>query len=305
MSKNTLVSVIMPVYNEKTHYLRKSIESILNQTYSNFEFIIIDDCSEDYVAEIISQYKDSRIFYQRQYENSKISICMNNGLMISEGKYIAIMHSDDEAIRSRLEKQVQVLDEYDNVGLVNSYSILRKGFNDWIHRPRTDSNELKLVQKYICNSIVCPNVMLRKSVLTDNALWFDNNYVLSEDYKMWDDMMPYCDFYTVPEILLIYNKDVNPKRQNHQIQKGQECSILLKNYVEALNLSLYFKNLSNKLRDGEQITERDYRAICKQVEKLPAVIQPKVSTGFYYSFLSELRKTLQNFNPEKAGNYGI
>ena len=111
------VSVLMPVYNTKEEYLREAIESILNQTFTDFEFIIINDGSTNNAEEVIKSYKDSRIKYYRQ-ENHGLIYTLNYGLSLCNGEYIARMDSDDISLPFRFEKQIEVLDKNPNIGIV-------------------------------------------------------------------------------------------------------------------------------------------------------------------------------------------
>lgn len=104
-SDNKLISVVMTVYNTKEEYLREAIESILNQTYKNFEFIIIDDGSDDYCEQVVMSYQDVRIRYYKQ-DNKGISAARNYGTKLANGEYIAVMDSDDISLPERFEKEL-------------------------------------------------------------------------------------------------------------------------------------------------------------------------------------------------------
>src|ERR1700756_835254 len=96
------ISVVMPTYND-AEYLREAIDSILNQTFTDFEFIIVNDGSTDDTEEIINSYTDERIRYLKNENNLGNTITRNRGMDSAEGKYIAIMDSDDIAVGNRLE----------------------------------------------------------------------------------------------------------------------------------------------------------------------------------------------------------
>ena len=102
-----LVSVVMPNYNTEEEYLRSAIESILNQTYSNFEFIIIDDGSTNDSVSIIESYDDERIVLIKNTENQGVTRSLNIALDHCKGDYIARMDSDDVSFPNRFEKQVE------------------------------------------------------------------------------------------------------------------------------------------------------------------------------------------------------
>ena len=107
-----LISVIMSNYNTPEEYLREAIESILNQTYKNFEFIIIDDCSTDNSLEIIKSYNDERIVLIENEENIGLTKSINKGLAVAKGEYIARMDADDVSLPQRFEKQINYMNDH-------------------------------------------------------------------------------------------------------------------------------------------------------------------------------------------------
>jgi glycosyltransferase involved in cell wall biosynthesis len=125
------VTVLMSVYNGEEH-LREAIDSILNQTYKNFEFLIIDDGSTDGSVNIIRSYLDPRIRLIKNKKNIGITRSLNKGLKLARGEYIARMDDDDIAFPERLEKQVRFLNEHVNVGLVGGSDITINGVGDEI-----------------------------------------------------------------------------------------------------------------------------------------------------------------------------
>ena len=100
MNQKSLISVLMPVYNVEK-YLQEAIESILNQTYSNFEFLIINDGSSDKSGEIINSYNDSRIVYLQNNKNKGLVYTLNYGISLAKGEYIARMDGDDISLPDR------------------------------------------------------------------------------------------------------------------------------------------------------------------------------------------------------------
>ena len=140
-----LVSVIMSNYNTPESYLREAIESVLNQTYADFELIIIDDCSTDNSLEIIREYKDERIVVLENKENMGITKSLNRGLSVARGEFVARMDADDICFPKRFEKQVQFLKE--NPG----YIVCGAGaelIGDW---------QGKYTNKVICRKILISN----------------------------------------------------------------------------------------------------------------------------------------------------
>lgn len=106
MNTKPFISVLMPVYNCE-NYIREAVESILNQTYANFEFIIIDDASTDQTVAIIQSYKDKRIHLVVKPKNSGLTNSLNYGLTIAKGKYIARMDGDDISLPNRFQNKLK------------------------------------------------------------------------------------------------------------------------------------------------------------------------------------------------------
>src|SRR5699024_5416050 len=117
-------SIIMSVYNANEEHLRDAIESILRQTFKKFEFLIIDDASENNVDKLITSFRDSRIIYLKNERNIGLTKSLNKGIKISKGKYIARIDSDDIAYPDRLQKQFDYLENHPEVGVLGSQAKL-------------------------------------------------------------------------------------------------------------------------------------------------------------------------------------
>jgi glycosyltransferase involved in cell wall biosynthesis len=115
------ISVVMSVYNGEK-YLRQAIESILQQTYTDFEFIIIDDGSTDSSREIIQSYDDKRIRLVINEQNIGLTKSLNKGIRLAKGEFIARMDADDISLPQRFEKQVAYLDSHPEVGVLGTYA---------------------------------------------------------------------------------------------------------------------------------------------------------------------------------------
>ena len=118
--KSGLVSVIMSNYNTPEEYLRESIESILNQTYSHIEFIIVDDCSTDNSLNVIKSYKDDRIVLIENTENLGLTKSLNKALKQAKGEFVARMDADDISLPTRFEKQVAFLKQNSDVDAIKA-----------------------------------------------------------------------------------------------------------------------------------------------------------------------------------------
>lgn len=177
--KKPLISVVMPAYNA-SRFIGEAIDSVLNQTFTDFEFIIIDDCSTDDTWKIISGYKDKRIRAFRNKGNSGVTVSLNAGLKHARGTYIARMDADDISLAKRFEKQVKVLEEgYDVVGC----SLVFIDFNGKRVGSRVYSNDISKVIR-IESPLAHPSVMFKRSFL-DRVGVYDERYTASQDYDLW------------------------------------------------------------------------------------------------------------------------
>jgi glycosyltransferase involved in cell wall biosynthesis len=122
MGSKPKISVLMSVYNGEK-YLKEAVDSILNQTFSDFEFIVINDHSTDSTSEILFSYKDSRLKIIENDENIGITKSLNKGLRLVSGKYTARMDADDISFNNRLEKQLQYLEDNPDVGVLGTMAI--------------------------------------------------------------------------------------------------------------------------------------------------------------------------------------
>ena len=232
--ESPLISIIMPVYNSE-NYVSFAIESILNQTYRNFEFIIVDDGSTDNTKKIISFYEDKRIIY-RQKEHSGISDSLNLGLEIARGEWIARMDSDDISYPDRLEKQMKYIQNNCDISVLSTaYAIFKsyKKIQYIIKNPEKDDN---IKRKFILyNSICHPSVIFkRKTILSLGGYNF--SAFESEDYELWIRIADSVVFGNITEILLLkrFNEKDSFKRHNKEFKN--EILNMLINYLYKTNL---------------------------------------------------------------------
>ena len=183
-----LVSVIVPTYN-RTQLLRETIESILSQTFDNFELIIVDNVSEDGTEQYVNGLEDPRIRYFRNANNGIIAVNRNVGIQNAKGKYIAFCDDDDLWLPRKLAQQVEFMENNRDVGLCAGYEATIDLKGDLHYFPGKNS----LAFRYYdfnnlikCNHIDCCTAMVRRTCL-ENIGGFDEdpNLVGIEDYDLW------------------------------------------------------------------------------------------------------------------------
>ncbi|MFY0650416.1 MAG: glycosyltransferase family 2 protein [Cyclobacteriaceae bacterium] len=222
MISNPFVSVLMPCYNSEA-FLAEAIESILNQTFSRFEFLIIDDGSSDKTRKIISMYahKDPRVLPFFYSDNCGIIERLNFGLSISRGRYIARMDSDDICHPERLERQVQYMERNINVGVLSTEieCIDEYGFQkpNWTVSIPSKMYSLALLFR---NNICHPSVMFRRRVLNQIQFKYENDFYTAEDYKAWIKLADVTQIHCLEKRLLkqrFHQNNVSVAQKSKQI----------------------------------------------------------------------------------------
>ncbi len=181
---NPKVTVLMSVYNGETH-LRDSVDSILDQTYEDFEFLILNNASTDRTKEILELYDDPRIRLIDNDKNIGLIRSLNRGLGLAKGEYIARMDADDISLPTRLEKQVDFLDSHDSIGVLGIRSWIIDESGDTLIRANHPIVHNEILAKILLdNCFVHSSVMFRKKLI-DTYGNYNNNAVLGEDYDLF------------------------------------------------------------------------------------------------------------------------
>jgi glycosyltransferase involved in cell wall biosynthesis len=229
MSKSPKISVVMPVYNA-FNYVEESIKSILNQTYTDFELIILNDKSTDNSLDILKKMaaSDQRIILVDKEKNSGPAVVRNQGVETSKGNYIAFMDADDISLPNRFEKQIQLLDNHPEIEVCGSwFTLFGESIEDQQIEHYENHDDLKvhfLNECYIGN----PTVMCRKEVFKSGQ--FDGTYFPMDDYELWARLIAKHHFYNIQESLLRYRwhetnisstKKVNLKEIHNKIRINQ------------------------------------------------------------------------------------
>jgi len=201
------VSVVMSVYNEEA-MVSRAIESILNQTFESFEFIIVNDGSTDKTLEVIKGYTENRIKLIDKGYNSGLADSLNIGIKYSVGDFIARMDADDFSEKERLEIQVRFLEDNPDIAMVGTWAYLidlNKNIKKECKPPVSD----KVIKKYMekDNPFIHSSVMLRKKVI--EKVGYYNPIKVIEDYDLWIRIAKHYKIANIPMFLLTRYEDRN------------------------------------------------------------------------------------------------
>ncbi|MFA7301091.1 MAG: glycosyltransferase [Candidatus Shapirobacteria bacterium] len=219
MTNNSpLVSVILPVYNAGK-YLSLAIDSILNQQFNDYEFIIINDGSTDDSEEIVLKYKDKQIRYYRNQKNMGLVFTLNRAIKMSRGKYLARMDSDDVSRADRLDKQVKFMESNLGVMVCGSFARMIDEKGHVLGKLTPPTGWLLKYNYWKPSPMIHPTVMMRREVF-DN-LEYDLEAKCAEDYDLW--LKCSGRLYNIDEYLLNYRINLNGISQtgrNLQLQSS-------------------------------------------------------------------------------------
>jgi len=223
--KSPAITVLLPVYNAYK-YVAIAIESILNQTFTDFEFLILDDCSSDRSWEIIQNYQkmDNRIIAIQNDVNLGGCNNLNKGLKLSKGKYIAGIDNDDWFYPDKLEKQFNFMESHPEVGIVGGVMEIINSNGKVIGKRRynlTDDEIRKKIFRY--SPFAHPLIMIRKSIL-DKVGYYNDAYAPADDYDLYFRIGKVSKFANLPDVILKYR--VVPGSMTDSLTKKMELNTI-------------------------------------------------------------------------------
>jgi glycosyltransferase involved in cell wall biosynthesis len=235
--KNPTVSVVMPTYNA-SQFLGEAVDSILAQTFPDFEFIIVNDGSTDNTGEILEsfQQKDSRIKVVTK-ENGGVATALNTGIELANGCYIARMDADDIALPNRFEEQVRFMDDNPQVGVCGTHAII---FGDHYEKDgiwESDTDNRRMQAWLFFGPIFChPTVFLRRETLLRFGIKYNPEYMVGQDFKLWQELSQVTEFANLPKPLLRYRNHIKQVTARRMIEEEEEeySQVALKTHYDQL-----------------------------------------------------------------------
>lgn len=218
-----LISILLPVYNSE-QYVQECLESILAQTYKNWELIIVNDGSTDNSDKIVKAFISeclNKVTYL-SLEHNGLPYCLNKGVEVAAGKYIARMDADDIMLENRLELQVDFLENNANVGVLGGYTleIDEHGVDSSMITPPIHDSEIKQALYYSC-PILHPSVMIRKELLQKNL--YKELYPNPEDLELFMRLEKITTFRNLETVLIKKRFHKKSITRNSRIFKIRFC----------------------------------------------------------------------------------
>lgn len=307
MQKNPEISVNISVYNGQ-EYLDESIQSILNQTFEDFECIIVDDGSTDRTSEILSYWeeKDKRVKVLHNPKNMGRPLSRNRAITVSKGSLIAVMDADDYAFPERLEKQFHLMHKNPEIQASGAAMLVYE--NDKRMTPRETNDEIRARLLFDC-AIFHPTAIIRKSFLLSHKIWYDLSLLTAQDYGLWTDFLPHHDgiFYNLNDQLIRYRMHFSKNRDEHknsQNKNANKVRVKILRYLglpttkENVNLhlalclgnaSFFGVSIDDCVRWSEQLIKKNLQVKLVNPKMLENYIMERIENILNYN---ELKKVL-------------
>ncbi len=263
--------------------MRQAIESVLAQSFTDFEFIIVDDCSTDDSVAIIESFRDPRLRLLRAPERLRICKALNLGLDHAKGRYVARMDADDVCRPTRLNRQVRHMDRHPGVALCGSW-VRRFGYDDTgrVVKGPTAGDDVR-AHALFDNPIVHSSVMIQRDVLETTAMRYEEAYRNAEDYELWIRLFAHGRAVNLPEVLLDYR--VHPQSVTTAAGAGMDeaASRVVRRLLSELGMNpaddevLFHRHLGT----GRLRPERDRSALARAAEWLEGLIACNDRTPVY------------------------
>jgi len=206
MENNVKISVILPVFNGG-EFIKEAIDSVVNQTFGDFELLVIDNCSTDSTAEIVKSYPDKRISYFRNDSNLGLIYSLNRGLSLCRAKYIARIDADDIALPERFRMQYDFLESHPEIGICGTSVVSFDNYSKkrWILHFPADDLPIRAFA-FFQSPFNHPSVMFRREIIESNNLQYPNDLYMAEDYGLWTNLLQYTKGANLQTILMRYRK---------------------------------------------------------------------------------------------------
>lgn len=233
-SSSPTLSILMPIHNCRP-YVGLAVQSILSQSFTDYELIVIDDASTDGSADEVRAINDPRVRVIRNETNLRVAGSLNNGLAIATGRYIARMDGDDLCAPGRLGAQIAYLESHPQVGVCGCWAKYFGVGIPHVFRAPTEPHEVAafmLFQNPLCH----PSVMIRRSCLDDTGLAYDPTFTFSEDYDLWTRLEPHTQLANLPQVLVHIRQHPSSVSRQFADTMSAQTNVILRRMFKRLQL---------------------------------------------------------------------
>jgi len=259
------ISVIMPVHNVEK-YVSTAVQSILNQTFENFELIIIDDASTDMTYDIVNRIQDKRIIKLQNKTNIGIANTLNKGIQLANGEYIARMDGDDISKPNRLEKQLNFMESNPKLMISGTHMDLINNNGDFIkhQKKKIGKEEIEISLFFGHTSLAHPSIIMRKQLLDTFCLRYDSAFQYAEDFDLYCRATQYASMDNLGENLIQYRIHDESVSKKYHLQQQTDAKVAL--FLHLRRLKLPFDLEQFKIHTNIAFGDKTYIISKKEIE---------------------------------------
>ena len=252
----------MPAYNAEK-YVAEALQSILDQTFKEFELIIIDDCSSDKTSQIIHSFSDPRIILLKNSKKLGVAASLNLGIASAKGEYIARMDADDISLPRRLENQLEYMDKHPKIGISGAFAkIISTPQNRKTWKQPINDSEIKALMLFSC-PLLHPTVIFRKKTLDEYNLRYNENYQSAQDYELWSRAIDYVTFGNLPKVVLRYRVHTDAVSHFRSTEQKENAGTIRAYLCQKMNIPILQVNISINEYEKWLLFIRDNSSITK------------------------------------------
>ena len=255
--------------------MRQAIDSILRQTFTNFEFLIIDDGSQDESESIIKSYQDSRISYVKNEQNIGLPHTLNKGLQLASANFVARMDCDDISLPRRLERQLTFMKQHPRVALCGSFVKTIGNSRQTVWKYPTETNLIRC-RSLFETQFAHPSIIINKVILANHhlqyeaghAAWDEKKYAGAEDWGLWLRCSLHVDMANLAKILLLYRVESSAKKNKKREVVRQN---IIKDFFHHVNIPCDWQEamLHNRIGLGQSFSsEAELERVLEWLTKL-------------------------------------
>ncbi len=258
------ISVLTSVYKGE-EFIKAAADSVLNQTYTNFEWIIINDATPDGSIKVLENYSDPRIKIYHNENNIGLAASLNKGWELCKGEYIARVDTDDVCRLDRFKKQLAFMESNKDISVMGSW-VNQTG--DWTGVWKTPATHEEIKCKLLFNSAMAhPTVFIRKKDFDDNGFRYSEELRKIQDYDLWSRAIQKLKFVNIPEVLLDYRIDIGAKSAEVLKKSNETIYAIRANQLKNLGIILSSEEADNL-----------HFASANQLEKVDAKVLKRIFT---------------------------
>jgi glycosyltransferase involved in cell wall biosynthesis len=259
------LAVLLPTYNAAL-YIKASIDSILNQTFSDFDLFIYDDCSTDNTAEIVGSYSSPNIFYRKNAENAGIAKTLNRGLdeLLPHYEFIARMDADDWAYPQRFEKQLDFLNKNKEIVLCGTQGYWLKDIGENPLKGWTYPTNTEYIKYYLLFAATFghSSVIFRSQIMINHNLRYDETITTCEDWELWVRICKIGKMANLPDFLMKYRiLESSNHRSLDKINKHlEERSVIISKYWRCFGIAFFEQEIYELYFSKKAVSKQEFNS---------------------------------------------